>query len=105
MEHHVEAGQGITMNIIHERSSPVTPSTTTTTMITTIAVGNEELMKANDIVLSDDIVQIAEGLRAGGKVVTYLSVDGTIRSLVALTDAVRQEARDVIHSLRTRGIQ
>jgi soluble P-type ATPase len=94
-------------------TTPVATATSTSTSTlkgglwsteSTVLVGNHELMRSEGVPLSKKTKDVAEGLKAGGKVVIFMAINGVLRALVGVSDVVRYEAAAVIHSLRKQGI-
>ncbi|HEY5728448.1 MAG TPA: cation-translocating P-type ATPase [Anaerolineales bacterium] len=69
-----------------------------------VAIGNERLMAQEKISVSNEIKQQAESMREAGQVVVFAGWDGQVQGLVGLGETVREEAKDVIHDLSSRGL-
>jgi Cu+-exporting ATPase len=67
-----------------------------------IALGNKSLLEG-ERVDADDLDAEAETLRAAGKTVMLLAVDGTGAGLVAVADPVKDNAKDAIAELHEAG--
>jgi Cu+-exporting ATPase len=70
-----------------------------------VLVGSPKLLEGHGIPVPNVITQIANGYRVGGKVALFLSVNGVLRAVMGVSDAVRPEALHVIASLKKRGIR
>ncbi|NWG35475.1 MAG: cation-translocating P-type ATPase [Chloroflexi bacterium] len=69
-----------------------------------IFIGNERLIAQNGLTISNEIKQRAESMREAGQVVVFAGWGGQVRGLVGLGETVREEARDVLHQLQSRGL-
>ena len=69
-----------------------------------IVIGNLRLLEQEEIIVSKDIEQQAEEMKDAGQVVVYAGWDGQVQGLVGLGETVREEAKDVLHQLQTRGL-
>ena len=84
----VNPGKGITENL-GEKS---------------ILVGNLKLIKDVDINLNKDIINISEEFTKKGCTVIYLSIDNKLIGYVALSDILREEAKEVISYIKSQKI-
>jgi len=69
-----------------------------------IAIGNERLMQQEQLTVSIEIKNQAESMREAGQVVVFAGWDGQVQGLVGLGETVREEAKDVIDDLSSRGL-
>ena len=84
----VNPGKGITANL-GEKS---------------ILVGNLKLIKDVDINLNKDIINISEEFTKKGCTVIYLTIDNKLIGYVALSDILREEAKEVISYIKSQKI-
>lgn len=84
----VNPGKGITANL-GEKS---------------ILVGNLKLIKDVDINLNKDIINLSEEFTKKGCTVIYLSIDNKLIGYVALSDILREEAKEVISYIKSQKI-
>lgn len=84
----VNPGKGITANL-GEKS---------------ILVGNLKLIEDVDINLNKDIINISEEFTKKGCTVIYLSIDNKLIGYVALSDILREEAKEVINYIKSQKI-
>ena len=84
----VNPGKGITANL-GEKS---------------ILVGNLKLIKDVDINLNKDIINISEEFTQKGCTVIYISIDNKLIGYVALSDILREEAKEVINYIKSQKI-
>jgi len=71
----------------------------------TYFVGNEKLMKGNDINISSKISDQANILKSEGKTVIYFSQEETIVALFAITDKIKKNAKQAISKIQNLGIE
>ena len=69
-----------------------------------ILVGNLKLIKDVDINLNKDIINISEEFTKKGCTVIYLSIDNKLIGYVALSDILREEAKEVISYIKSQKI-
>ena len=67
-------------------------------------IGNERLIANENLEISASIKQHADSMRAAGQVVVFAGWDGQVQGLVGLGETVREEAKDVIYDLSSRGL-
>jgi len=69
-----------------------------------IVVGNERLISQEGLVISDEVKQQAESRRMDGQVVVLVGWDGQVKGLIGLGETIREETKDVIDQLQSRGL-
>lgn len=69
-----------------------------------VLIGNERLISQEGLKISNEVKQKAEAMKEAGQVVVFAGWDGQVQGLVGLGETVREEARDVIHQLHSRGL-
>ena len=69
-----------------------------------VAVGNERLMRADQVELGSLAERIAE-LAAGGRTTVIVAIDGLAAGLIAIADAPRPSSREAVAALRARRIE
>ncbi|MDX1377487.1 MAG: cation-translocating P-type ATPase [Anaerolineales bacterium] len=69
-----------------------------------IVIGNERLIRQEQLIISDELKRQSETMRDDGQVVVYAGWDGQVQGLVGLGETVREEAKDVLHQLDSRGL-
>ena len=70
----------------------------------TYIVGNERLMHANQINISNTLSQRAEVLKSEAKTVVYFSVGNEVEAIVAVADQVKTSAHSAIQQIQEMGI-
>jgi len=69
-----------------------------------IFIGNERLIAQHGLTISNEIKRRAESMREAGQVVVFAGWGGQVRGLVGLGETVREEAREVLKHLHSRGL-
>ncbi len=72
---------------------------------TTIAVGNEEIVRGMGAEVPGEYAERAGELRSMGYTSLYVVVDGQVVGLIAVGDEVRPESFKVVEWLRSRGVR
>ncbi len=67
-----------------------------------IYVGSPDLFRDNNIEFSDDLSAKADGFREQGKTVVFVGNSRKILGMIALSDAIRSEAKEAISQLRAK---
>ncbi len=70
-----------------------------------IVVGSARLMSAEGLSMPTDISQQAEAWKEAGHIVIYAGWDGRVAGIFALGEKIREEAKDMIHQLQSRGLE
>ncbi len=70
-----------------------------------IAVGNLELLKSQDIQLTEHWRRAVEAMLERGEAPLFIAVDSEVRTVVGLSDPLRPQARETIDRLRREGWQ
>ncbi len=67
-------------------------------------IGSSRLMSAEGLAMPNEIASQASMWKDAGQVVVYAGWDGGVRGAIGLGETVREEAMDVIHELKSRGL-
>jgi len=70
-----------------------------------VYVGNENLFLSQNVKIPEELSSKAVSLRSMGKTVVFVGVDKEVIGMLALSDAIRPEARQAISELSEQGIQ
>ena len=70
-----------------------------------IYCGNLRFLKENDILISEDIMNHLERFNKQGKAIILTAVNGECIGLLALSDEVKEEAKETISQLKELGIE
>ena len=68
-------------------------------------MGNENLFLSQNVKIPEELSSKAVSLRGMGKTVVFVGVDKEVIGMLALSDAIRPEARQAISELSEQGIQ
>jgi Cu+-exporting ATPase len=69
-----------------------------------VVVGNTAILHHLGIEFSE-VEEGAEALRAEGKTVVYVAIDGRVKGIIALADVVRHDAKHVVSELKRMGLK
>ncbi|MDO8754577.1 MAG: cation-translocating P-type ATPase, partial [Anaerolineales bacterium] len=70
-----------------------------------ITIGSARLMSAEGLKMSTNIKKQAEAWKEAGHFVVYAGWDGRVVGLVGLGETIREEAKEVVHQLQSRGLE
>jgi len=70
-----------------------------------VYVGNENLFLSQNVKIPEELSSKAVSLRSMGKTVVFVGVDKEVIGMLAVSDAIRPEARQAISELSEQGIQ
>ena len=70
-----------------------------------IFIGSARLMSAEGLKMSTNIKKQAEAWKEAGYFVVYAGWDGQVVGLVGLGETIREEAKDVVRQLQSRGLE
>ena len=71
---------------------------------TGILVGNQALMQGKGLNLNG-LEQVAAELSKQGKTATFVALDGDVKGIVAVADALKPESREAMTALRDQGLE
>jgi len=69
-----------------------------------IVIGNEPLIDRENLIISKEIKQQAESMQETGQVVVFAGWNGHVQGLVGLGETAREEAKEVLNQLQSRGL-
>ena len=69
-----------------------------------IAIGNEKMMEQAGTSLSEQQSKVAREFQNQGKTVSFLSIEGTIKGYVVISDAIKDTSAKAIKELQDQGI-
>ncbi len=70
-----------------------------------IIIGSARLMSAEGLKMSTNIEKQAEAWKEAGNLVVYAGWDGQVRGLIGLGETIREEAKEVVSQLQSRGME
>eukprot|EP01038_Epipyxis_sp_PR26KG_P012668 gene12668-16984_t len=69
-----------------------------------VLVGSMKLLESRNVIIPEQINNIAKGFKHGGKVAIFMSINGVLQAVIGVADMVRDESAYVIAMLKNRGI-
>ncbi|MEM8845203.1 MAG: heavy metal translocating P-type ATPase [Pseudomonadota bacterium] len=69
-----------------------------------VAVGNEKLMRQNEITIGDFLSDEVSNHQKSGKTISFIAIDNKIKGYISITDAIKMNSRDAIKNLSDQGI-
>ncbi len=70
-----------------------------------IVLGNEDLQRANGVILDQALLDQAARLGEEGKTVIYLAVEGKVAGLLGMADTLKEESRQAVERLKQMGLE
>jgi Cu+-exporting ATPase len=70
-----------------------------------LALGNAALMESTGVSIGGDVSQQAEALRARGRTVIFLSVDGQLAGAIAVGDPIKDSTPAALEALKSDGLR
>lgn len=69
-----------------------------------VLIGNRKLMEKEGVIRSTELDKKAEKWMNEGKTLAYVAVDGKNIALIAIADTIKEEAKEMVSSLKKMGI-
>ncbi|MCA9383753.1 heavy metal translocating P-type ATPase [Candidatus Dojkabacteria bacterium] len=69
-----------------------------------VVIGNKKLLDDYEITLNESLVSKADEFSLSGKSIVFVAINGSISSLFAIADTIKESSKEVINSLHARGI-
>ncbi len=69
-----------------------------------VAIGNKAMLEEQGIIISDQLNQKSQAVEHAMGVAVFVVIDGKLAALIAVQDKVRDEASELIHTLRAEGL-
>jgi copper-(or silver)-translocating P-type ATPase len=70
-----------------------------------LTLGNENLMKEINAVISAELKKQVDSEQKLGKTVSYLSEDNTVIGFVVISDKIKESSKEAIHNLQKEGLK
>lgn len=70
-----------------------------------VIIGNTRLIKENNLIVDQFLVTKADELISLGKTVVFMAVKSNVVAIFALTDTIKEDSKEAIHSLHSLGIK
>ncbi|XP_062957574.1 copper-transporting ATPase 2 isoform X2 [Cynocephalus volans] len=69
-----------------------------------VLIGNREWMKRNGLTISSDVSDAMTDHEMKGQTAILVAIDGVLCGMIAIADAVKQEAALAVHTLKSMGV-
>ncbi|XP_032170072.1 copper-transporting ATPase 2 isoform X5 [Mustela erminea] len=69
-----------------------------------VLIGNREWMRRNGLTISSDVSDAMANHELKGQTAVLVAVDGVLCAMIAIADAVKQEAALAVHTLKSMGV-
>ncbi|KAG8524815.1 Copper-transporting ATPase 2 [Galemys pyrenaicus] len=69
-----------------------------------VLIGNREWMRRNGLTISNDISDAMTDHEMKGQTAILVAIDGVLCAMIAISDAVKQEAALAVHTLKSMGV-
>ena len=70
-----------------------------------LSLGNDKLLRVENIVISEDILKKVSAEQEEGKTVSYLAVDGKIAGYITIVDKIKKTSKRALESLKAAGVE
>ncbi len=70
-----------------------------------ILVGNNSLLKENNISPTEDMVSYVGKRENKGETVVYITIDGKVIGVISFEDEIRKKSKDIVQKLKSSGIK
>ncbi|XP_023587284.1 copper-transporting ATPase 2 [Trichechus manatus latirostris] len=95
----------LSMQAGHQNSVGSTPAEKDTAPETfSVLIGNREWMRRNGLTISGDISDMMTDHEMEGQTAVLVAIDGVLCGMIAIADAVKQEAALAVHTLKSMGV-
>ncbi|XP_027445320.1 copper-transporting ATPase 2 isoform X3 [Zalophus californianus] len=105
--------EGILAQSEHQQSKQAAPLSRTggvpeaidaTPQTFSVLIGNREWMRRNGLTISSDISDAMKDHEMKGQTAILVAIDGVLCAMIAIADAVKQEAALAVHTLKSMGV-
>ncbi|XP_004399512.1 PREDICTED: copper-transporting ATPase 2 isoform X3 [Odobenus rosmarus divergens] len=109
----VSSVEGILAHSEHQQSKQAAPLSRTggvpeaidaTPQTFSVLIGNREWMRRNGLTISSDISDAMKDHEMKGQTAILVAIDGVLCAMIAVADAVKQEAALAVHTLKSMGV-
>ncbi|XP_059234011.1 copper-transporting ATPase 2 isoform X1 [Mustela nigripes] len=69
-----------------------------------VLIGNREWMRRNGLTISSDVSDAMANHELKGQTAVLVAIDGVLCAMIAIADAVKQEAALAVHTLKSMGV-
>jgi Cu+-exporting ATPase len=71
----------------------------------TIMIGNRKMMEDNQVAITESVDAKLSGFEKEGKTAVLVAIDNTLSGILAISDTIKENARDAIKALKAKGIE
>lgn len=71
----------------------------------TIMIGNRKMMEDNQIAVTESIDAKLSEFEKEGKTAVLVAIDNTLSGIIAISDTIKENAKDVVQALKAKGIE
>jgi P-type Cu+ transporter len=71
----------------------------------TIMIGNRKMMEDNKIAVTENVDTKLSVFEKEGKTAILVAIDNTLAGIIAISDTIKENAKDAIKTLKTKGIE
>ena len=71
----------------------------------TIMIGNRKMMEDNQVAVTESVDAKLSEFEKEGKTAVLVAIDNTLSGIIALSDTIKENAKDVVQALKAKGIE
>ncbi|HET8792779.1 MAG TPA: copper-translocating P-type ATPase, partial [Nitrososphaeraceae archaeon] len=71
----------------------------------TILIGNRKMMEDNKIAVTENVNTKLSAFEKEGKTAVLVAIDNTLSGIIAIADTIKENAKEVVKILKTKGIE
>ncbi|HJT85208.1 MAG TPA: copper-translocating P-type ATPase, partial [Nitrososphaeraceae archaeon] len=71
----------------------------------TILIGNRKMMEDNQIAVTENVNTKLTAFEIEGKTAVLVAIDNTLSGIIAIADTIKANAKEVVKTLKTKGIE
>ena len=71
----------------------------------TIMIGNRKMMEDNQVAVTESVDAKLSEFEKEGKTAVLVAIDNTLSGIIAISDTIKENAKDVVQALKSKGIE
>ena len=71
----------------------------------TIMIGNRKMMEDNQVAVTESVDAKLSEFEKEGKTAVLVAIDNTLSGIIAISDTIKENAKDVVQALKAKGIE
>ncbi|HEY6587551.1 MAG TPA: heavy metal translocating P-type ATPase, partial [Nitrososphaeraceae archaeon] len=71
----------------------------------TIMIGNRKMMEDNQVAVTESVDAKLSEFEKEGKTAVLVAIDNTLSGIIAISDTIKENVKDVVQALKTKGIE